>query len=62
MAARTMAASVCLFVCVSGYRLREPRLPCIADVRVLLVVHDSGGSKADHFEKIYYTPAKKETE
>ena len=31
---RTMAASVCLFVCVSGYRLREPRLPCIADVRV----------------------------
>ena len=34
---RTMAASVCLFVCVSVTRLREPRLPCIADVRVLLV-------------------------
>ena len=33
-----MAASVCLFVvCVSVTRLREPRLPCIADVRVLLV-------------------------
>ena len=26
-----------LFVCVSVTRLREPRLPCIADVRVLLV-------------------------
>ena len=37
MAARTMAASVCLFVCVSVTRLREPRLPCIADARVLLV-------------------------
>ena len=34
---RTMAASVCLFVCVSVTRLREPRLPCIADVWVLLV-------------------------
>ena len=30
---RTMAASVCLFVCVSVTRLREPRLPCIASAR-----------------------------
>ena len=34
---RTMVVFVCLFVCVSVTRLREPRLPCIADVRVLLV-------------------------
>eukprot|EP01045_Picozoa_sp_COSAG04_P000621 COSAG04_NODE_15_length_40535_cov_25.319888_34_plen_947_part_01 len=34
---RTVAASVCLFVCISVTRLREPRLPCIADARVLLV-------------------------
>ena len=45
---RTMAASVCLFVCVSVTRLREPRLPCIADVRVLLVTRRQakGGAAA----------------
>ena len=44
---RTMAASVCLFVCVSVTRLREPRLPCIADVRVLLVIMNRQSAVVD---------------
>ena len=52
LAARTMEASVCLCVWFSGYRLREPSLPCIADARVLLLPKNESagavGAKVTH--------------